>query len=632
MTENNKNIKNITNYEDDNYTKKGGLTKKIFFFTIIGLIIFSFSFFGIIDYISGGGSNTVIQVGKYKISRQKYESEAKVIRYEFLANFGQAVVDSLLNTKSFDDLVRRTIINKFLVRSELDKHGINISKNVVINYIKTMDEFQVNGVFLPDLLDNYLSSKKITMDEFISKIQYKIEEDILVRSVQNVGNNEEWNEKLKNKLLEGLIQERVIDIITIKNDKQEVSITEGEIKKFFNENIEDYAIPAKKIVNIVNIDDIKDIKKISVKNDEIKDLYNIKYKSKNNKKYDVYSLIINTEDEYKKAKNMIKNRKSTIEIAKAINGQSKDDILLNNIDKDTFPYEISSKLKNLKKGQKTDIIKTEIGYQLIEVVDIKEEKVKSFNEAKKELKEEIYNKKLCEIKNETLEKLDNKFLGGEDVKSESKKIGLNYKTIEIKESNNELDLPEKLLQDMFETTDNYYSYTWGGKNCNNFAYRIVKIIDKAYKNIDEVKDEIKSKIILQKTLENTEKIAKSISNDLINKKYDINHKQITQNKNILRIDRNIQFDRKSEKVNSQIIDYSFKNNTIDRVSDPILIGNSYKIIIMRKIIHFDVDKSQNITNTNTRIVEDLTKNFGNEIPELLLRDISRGIKVKVFNR
>lgn len=137
-----------------------------------------------------------------------------------------------------------------------------------------------------------------------------------------------------------------------------IKITEKEMKEYFNENKDSFAQAAQVKASHILVDDEKTAKEIKEKLDKGEDFTTLA------KKY------------------------STDTATSESGGE------LGYFEEGTMTDEFDKKAFSMKKGEISDPVKTDYGYHIIKVEDVKEAKQASYKDSKAQVKEAIFNEKL----------------------------------------------------------------------------------------------------------------------------------------------------------------------------------------------------------------------------------------------
>ncbi|TCO72746.1 SurA N-terminal domain-containing protein [Chromatocurvus halotolerans] len=154
---------------------KGTLAK-----IIIGLIVVSFSIFGIESLLVGGGSDAVAEVNGEELSPAEVQQTVNLQKRRLLSMLGDNADPALLDderlvAQAIDGLIER----KLLVQAAR-KQGLVVADSDVGAIIASMEQFQMDGQFSAPLYQNTLASAGYTPALF----QRSLREDLLLAQLR----------------------------------------------------------------------------------------------------------------------------------------------------------------------------------------------------------------------------------------------------------------------------------------------------------------------------------------------------------------------------------------------------------------------------------------------------------------
>ena len=405
---------------------------------ILGIIIIPFALFGIDSYLSSAGSNIQIaSVNDEPITSQELEeTESQFIAQiksqdesadpEMFKNieFKKAVLDKLITTK--------------LVKQEIKNSGFYINDYQVGTYIAGMPEFQRDGRFSQDQYDEILKINNLTPKEFDNSIR----NDLGSQQVRDSLRKLIYTPKNKIQSLVNLAyQKRDVSIFELKQNayKKKVDLSELALKKVYEESQSSFVRPDQVKIEFIIYSVAGIVPNIKVADDVVKDYFsnNInRYQAAQQRraKHILFTLRSGmTESETKEIKTSAlsvlkkvrKNPKSFNKIAEKYSQDSesaKNGGDLGFFSRGDMTSAFEDQVFKMSKNQISDLVKTEFGYHIVMLTDIKGEKVK-FESVKNQIKGELlFNIALAEYgsnaeefsnivyeQSESLQKAANKF-------------------------------------------------------------------------------------------------------------------------------------------------------------------------------------------------------------------------------
>lgn len=149
-----------------------GLVAKI----IIGLIVVSFSLFGVESLLSSGGQTNAAVINGEDVTLAELEQAIYFQKQRILAQLGDDANPAMLDDANLRSPSLERLIQRKLILQAAADAGIGISEDAVNSLISSREEFQDGGQFSPVLYQNILRSngytpttfKKTVTDDFIA--------------------------------------------------------------------------------------------------------------------------------------------------------------------------------------------------------------------------------------------------------------------------------------------------------------------------------------------------------------------------------------------------------------------------------------------------------------------------------
>ena len=147
---------------------------------IIGLIVISFSIFGIESLLFSGGASAVAEVNGEEISPFDLQQELSVQQRQLLSIMGDdadpALLDqALMNQKALEALIQREIL-----RQAAGDLSLTVSDAAIGEIIASMRQFQIDGRFSRDMFQSALVSSGFTPALFRDRLA----EDVQIGQLQ----------------------------------------------------------------------------------------------------------------------------------------------------------------------------------------------------------------------------------------------------------------------------------------------------------------------------------------------------------------------------------------------------------------------------------------------------------------
>jgi peptidyl-prolyl cis-trans isomerase D len=381
---------------------------------LIGIIAIVFIFYFGYSFKAGRASK-VAEVNDEIITGTEYDKsyrdlfEAMRLQYKELWN------DNLVKLFNLKERALERLIYQKLMTQEAKKLGLGVTQEEIQKTIMAYPAFQVNGLFDVGRYRALLSQNRMTPEDFEANISQEL-----------------LQEKLKQWLgtLVPVTDQEVRDQFIFSNEKAKVSFVEfkadsfkkgvkvetGPTEEYFKEHKEEYRIPEKIKLTYVLIDPEGFKTQVALKDDEIKAYYEYNLETfKEPKQVKARHILFKvkegaSEEEEKavreNAKPVMEEARKGADFGELAKKHSED---LSNKSKGgdlgyfpagrmTKPFEDAA--FSLKPGEVSDLVRTEFGYHIIKVEEVKEARTKGLDEVRDEISKQLIQGRSVELAHE----------------------------------------------------------------------------------------------------------------------------------------------------------------------------------------------------------------------------------------
>ncbi|AXN29857.1 peptidylprolyl isomerase [Vibrio coralliilyticus] len=365
---------------------------------ILGLIILSFVFAGVGSYIVGGSNNSAAKVGNVEIGRGEFEQAYQNERNRMQAQLGDYFSTLLADpnyVESFRKSVLDRMINDLLLEQHAESLGLRVSDSQVRSMIVDMPQFQVDGKFDQEIYQASLRRAGFSPDSFAEYLRRDLVRNQLLTAIQASDFALEGEVEAQSKLL---TQTREIKKVTLSlsDFASKAELSEQEINDYYTQNPERYTRPEQVKVAYVELSaqQLKDA--IDVSDEQAKQYYQEhldKYSSEEQRR--VSHILIEGDDEAK-AQAILDELNAGADFATLAEAKS-DDFgsaseggSLGWIERDVMDPAFEEAAFALKKaGDVTGLVKSDFGYHIIKLDELKDSVAKPYEEVASEIKQEL---------------------------------------------------------------------------------------------------------------------------------------------------------------------------------------------------------------------------------------------------
>ena len=488
-------------------------TQTTFAKVILVIIIVPFALFGIDSYLSTVGS--VIHIAS--VNNEPITSKAlQDAENQFKARQEESTDPKLFESIEFKKAILEGLITEKLINQEIKNSGFYITNSQVATYISGMREFSKNGKFSQEQYDEVLKINNITPKKFDDKIKSDL-------GTQQVKNSLKMLSFVPKNKVQGLVdlayQKRDVSIYELKQDdfKDKIDLSDLALKKVYEKSKSSFMRPDQVKIEFIIYSVAGIVPNVKVTDKEVKDYFtnNINmYQTDQQRRAKHILFTVGSglaSDEVKKIAtkaqkilNQIKKNPKTFQKNAEKYSQdsesSKNGGDLGFFSRGDMTKVFEDTVFSMTKNQISELIKTEFGFHIVMLTDIKGEEVK-FESVKNQIKGElIFNKALAEFGSNAEEFSNTVYEQSENLQQAANKFSLKIQDSEWLsfESAKKFFNNEAFAQAIFDkyAIDNQKNIAAIEASPNNLvAARVVDFRPSASKSFEEVKGLIKDFLI-----------------------------------------------------------------------------------------------------------------------------------------
>lgn len=506
-------------------------SKGVVAWVIVVIIIIPFALFGLDQFTSGDRIEVAAKVNGEPIQANEFARALENVKRQYQESFGDMytslVQEDKLRQQVLDDLIQRSAIDQ-----QMQKEGFGMSDQLLAQVIQSQQMFQDKGVFSVQRYDEVLKNNGFTKERFEqAQRQFMLRNQLegMVTTSEVIGSSEL-------KALAGLeSQEREIGYLRIDHRPflSKVSVSEAEIKSYYEQNLARFKAPEQVSVDYVRLS-VEDLaKSIKVTDEQLQTYYKdhpekIQLPEKRNVRH---ILIMSPQEADTSAAESAKTKiegflaqiKQGADFAELAKANSEDP---GSADRggelgffqrgDMVPEFEAAAFSLTKAGDLSEVVKTSYGYHLLQLVAVEAAKTPSFVEVKELLAQELkyelalkeYNAKLEQLKTLTFEQDDS-------LKPAAEKLGLTIQTSPLMtaEGGEGVFAAPQVIEASFSSKvvkDKLNSAVVDVQMGDSLVVRVNQYQESRDKPLAEVSDEIRSLLQRQAAFAQAAELAKTV--------------------------------------------------------------------------------------------------------------------------
>ena len=371
-------------------------------YLIVFLISIPFALWGVNSYLGGGAAPPAATVDGEEITLQDLDAAYANYRQRLAQVFGGSIPAPFNDESSMKNQVLSQMIEEFALRSYADKSRYRIGDNQLNEIIRSMPVFQSEGKFDPDIYQRQVASQGYSTAGFEFELRRTQAMDQLRTGISttafSIPSHLEKLSALANQI-------RTIRVLTRSINSDNYSVSDDEIKDYFEENQPRYMTEEQVKVDYIELS-LEGIKSsIEVDAEQISNRYEQTKTSYVSAEIRTASHILLTlpadasEEDSQKAENQLRDIYTQLEdgadfseLAKEFSQDpvsAEDGGNLGEIERGMMVQAFEAALFELEVGQISQPVKTSFGWHLIKLLDASGGGTRSLEDVRNEIEDEI---------------------------------------------------------------------------------------------------------------------------------------------------------------------------------------------------------------------------------------------------
>ncbi|MCK4870420.1 MAG: SurA N-terminal domain-containing protein [Gammaproteobacteria bacterium] len=571
--------------------------------TIIIILCLAFALWGVQYYLTAqGGLDTVAKVNGTKITQGEFRSAFERARQQMMAQMGKKFSFDQATQSKLRQQVLKQLVQAEAVHQEATNIGFAVSDKQIDAFLTQMPAFQVAGQFSEARFQQILSRMLFSEGEFLQGLR----QNIIINQLQTgiVGSAFALPDEAKH-LIQLLKQERDIGyaIIPVAKFMQSVKVSSQDIANYYQKNKKDFTLPEKVNISYIVLSQEDLAKQVKVSDAALQEYYdnNIDVYS-HPKEWQVARAFVpvaakapssQVKDAQTKIAGLLKQAKSGIDFSQLDISYGKPTLL----NQQQMPGTMFKAVNALKAGAISDPIRTEQGFFIVKLLQVKAAETAPFSKVKERVRKAYVQQQAAKIfaqKGDDLSDLT--YTNANSLAPAAKKLGVQIQTTALftaKGLKSGIASKAGVVKAAF--SDNVLQQKYNSDAIDlgagrSMVMRINKHIPQTVKPLSAVQAVIKQALLTQAAQAKVDVVGKELLQQIQQGK----GIQSVIKKNGLDWESFTKIDRKSKKVDPQILDAAFDlplpSANKPQVMGIDLINGGYALVAATKYYPGDVSK------------------------------------------
>ena len=386
---------------------------RIVVYAVLGFIILTFAFFGVDAYFRGGaGANDVATVGDSSITMQEFGRSIRQAQDRMRQSAQQKPeLNTYLNSPEFrravlDEMIQRRVLLQYAAKSDMA-----VSPNELRSVIGSVQAFyDDSGKFSPERYEQLLRAQNMTPAAF----ERQVEQDLVLGRIRDsIGATAFMPEKVVDRLVRLRGQEREVSqlLVSPTQFRSEIKVSEEDAHKYFEDNKSLFRIPERARLAYLVLTPEVAAANVKISDEELRKKYQerISEFTTPEERRASHILIAVPADASKERQAEAKAKADKIyqelqaspgrfaELARANSddpGSAEHGGDLGFFQRGFMVKEFEDAAFSLPKGKISSPVKTQYGYHIIRIDDIKPSKSTPFEQVREQILKELRESKL----------------------------------------------------------------------------------------------------------------------------------------------------------------------------------------------------------------------------------------------
>ncbi len=407
---------------------------------LLGMIVLAFVFMGAGSYWAGR-RNTVANVNGEPISVNEYQQTYQRMMQNLEQRFGNQLDQDMIDMLNLREQALDRLIEKRLLMQVAEKNDIRLPDDVLARSITSLQVFQNNGQFDPELYKRVLNQNRLSPGSFETLQKEAMLTSMLKNFVSNAVPVSEAEARAWYKWQNTEIK---IDYAEFaRQDFADVTVTKQEVAKYFEEHKKEYKTRSKVKARYIRFSPEDYRGEVKISEPAIRDYYQSHQSEFTSEETVTARHILLKMPRDAEEKTVAQTRKKAVEIYnKARSGRDFAELAqkfsegpsaseggyLGTLKKDDTVKPFAEKAFSMAAGEISEPVRTRFGFHVIKVEEHRQASVKPLEAVKDKIRDKLALQKARDnAYDEALSVYDISF-GGDDLVKNAKDMGLDLRT------------------------------------------------------------------------------------------------------------------------------------------------------------------------------------------------------------
>ena len=367
---------------------------------VMGILILAFALWGVGDYFSQSSSDSLATVNGETITYSEYSNQFATYRQNMMNQYGDQLGPDFFDSPMMRRNFLESMINSELYRQAAFDNGYTVTAEQIRSILSDVEIFQnADGQFDRELYAGYLAQTNQSAQALQSRI---INEEAAQALNQLFDETAFMTPKEAKNIAVLRNQTRDFDYFLIEASQfnEDVTVSEEEIKAYYDSNSDQFMTEEMVKVDYIELDAEQVANQIDVsEQDALASYEENKERFEKAAQRKASHILINDDDQaqdtLKEIQDKLDQGESFADLAKEYSqdpGSADQGGDLGLVSPGDMVEEFDEALFNMEAGQVSEPVKTQFGYHIIQLQEVKEARIPPFEEVKADIVQELQAK------------------------------------------------------------------------------------------------------------------------------------------------------------------------------------------------------------------------------------------------
>lgn len=379
-----------------------------FAWAVVLLLIIPFALWGIGEYFSGDAKTYVAKVNGIAITENDFQNAYERQRARLEEMLGGKIDPALIDDKRFKQEVLNSVIEEEVLAQAATDAGLRVSDIQLKTEIEKVENFQTNGKFDPELYNQFLRGQGFTTGVFEDRLR----RSILVNQLRNsiIGTVLVTPREVDDDLLLGE-QQRDVSYVKLPTSAfmDTAAVSDAELRQYYEKNKNSFKVPEQVSIDYMEFSAQAIAQKVSVDEATLRGLYADQAANMaKDEQRRASHILIQSDRSATEAVVAAARTKADKLLVRTRAGESFEQLAKQNSDdpgsaiaggdlgffgRGVMDKAFEQAAFSLAKGQISDVVRSDFGFHIIKLVDVKASRPASFEEMRGKLEADYRRRK-----------------------------------------------------------------------------------------------------------------------------------------------------------------------------------------------------------------------------------------------